>query len=969
MQHVVTRQARLVLARLTLAGAPVSTDELADLLWSDVLPPSWERHLSAVISKLRRTLRTTSDGGAAIVGRPGCYELRLPAGSVIDIVEAQAAVPHARELLARGLLDEAESTASASVDVARRPFLPGTDAAWVDAQRDALRTVLLQALDVVVDVALQRCDPSGLDPARDAVSIDPYREAGYVRLMQLHLALGERSAAAEVYDRCCKVFADEVNIRPTRQLEELHRKAVDTSSERLDTSSGERARGHVHTLPLAATSFVGRSEVLAEVTAALDRSRLVTLSGTGGVGKSRLALEVAHTVAGRHRDGASLCELAHVTDASAVVFALATAVGVRQRQGASMEDGLIDALAARDLFIVVDNCEHVLDAVAPLLERVARYCRAVRVLATSRERLAADGEIVIEVTPLELPEEDAAGAWAHPAPALELLNDRIADVRASFHPDERQRIALVDVARRLEGLPLALELAAARMAAMGPVEVARRLDRRFAVLDRGRRTALPRHRTLLAAVEWSYDLLDETERKVFERASVFVGGFTLDAAEAVCSVPSDVRTDDVSEAVAALVDKSMLTTDDRGSAIRYRMLETLREFGRERSSARDELAAIEESHARHYIDLAWRAEAHLRGPGEAEWIPVLEAELGNLRAAFGWAIRSGDCELAAELSAALLWFAHWRMHTEVLTWADQLVDDSSAAAGPFGPRMLAVAGDGAWRRGQLSRARTLGERAVAAAGTGTDARYGWHVLSAVAMFEGRLDDSRHASERLAVLAREAGDAFHTVVGLGNLALGQSYAGETAAALETAQASYAEAARSGSPSALAWSEYSLGEVLIGLDPEAALTHLDRAVVLAEPVAAHFISGVALLSATSVRARHGDPSTAARALIGIIDHWETAGNWRQQWITVRHAVELLVRLGNDQAAATVLGAIDTHDAANVYGADAESLAALRADLHARLGATTEDRISEGRAMSPLEVLAFTRAQLGRQLAETR
>lgn len=327
------------------------------------------------------------------------------------------------------------------------------------------------------------------------------------------------------------------------------------------------------------------------------------------------------------------------------------------------------------------------------------------------------------------------------------------------------------------------------------------------------------------------------------------------------------------------------------------------------------LARTERAHARHYTDLAWQAERGLRGPCEAQWVGIVDAELGNLNAAHAWALRSGNPHTAAELSAALYGFAHWRMRTDVLSWSDALADDEPPNGGVHLAGALGAAGNGAWMRGDLARARTLGERAVAAAGDTTAARYGWFVLGAVALFEGRLDDARAIFLRVRELALHDGDHHHATVMLGSLAMAQSYAGDTPAAITSAQASRLEAARSGSPSAAAWAAYALGEVLAGTEPTEALIHLDRAVHLADIVAAHFIHGVALLTATSLRARHGDSATAAHALMQIIDHWEQAGNWRQQWITLRYAVELFARQGNDMATATVLGAIDANDAATL------------------------------------------------------
>lgn len=966
-RNIPTSQGRLVFARLALARGPIGRDELAELLWPEETPGAWERHLSAVVSKLRHMLADApQEARASIAGGSGTYELRLPRNSVIDVVEAEAAVQRAWIALADNRLNQAVTMAMEAADVVRRPFLPGTDALWADEQRNGLRGVRLRALEVIVEVAIRRRDAGGVAAASEAIVVDPYRETGYRNLMRLHLANGERSAAVEVYKRCRSTLSDELGIDTSPALQNLLQTALDGSADvepSAEPSAPRGGRPHPGTLLVPATSFVGRDDALAAVAAALRRSRLVTLTGTGGVGKSRLALEAAHRLARDQRDGVRLCELAHVVDASSVVHALAAALGVQQSPGSTIEDTLVTALTSRHLLLVADNCEHVLDALVPLLERILGQCPHIHILATSRERLAAHGESLMALDPLDVPESEAdpAAEWERPTPALELLRDRIRSVRGDYRPGELERAALVELCRRLDGLPLALELAAPRVAAMGAVEVARRLDRRFALLTRGWRTALPRHRTLQAAVEWSYDLLDEAERRVFERASVFVGGFTLESVERISSSTGEIVGADVADVVAALVEKSMLVVDDNPPATRYRMLETLRQFGQERLRLRGESAATEEAHALHYMELAREAEPQLRGPAETEWVPILDAELGNFRAVYAWALRSGRPEVAIELLAALYFYAHWRTHSEVHAWAAEVTGDASIS-GPHLARALAVAGDGAWKAGDLIRAKTLGERAVAAAGLESDARFGRSTLGAVAMFEGRLHDSIAAMREAAALAGEEDDHYHATDALGSVAIAQYYSGETSAAVATARACGDEALRSGSPSALAWSAYASGEVATATDPQGALAALDRSVELADTVGAHFVRGVALLSATTLRARRGDPTTAVDALVRIIDLWERAGNWRQQWVTLRAAAELLVRLGRDEAAAVVLGSIDARDAANVYGADAERLSVLRAGLKKRLGRTADVSMTKGRGMDPVEVIAFTRRQLG-------
>jgi predicted ATPase/DNA-binding SARP family transcriptional activator len=973
---VPTRQGRLVLARLALAERPVTQDELADVLWSETVPGGWERHLAAVVSKLRRLLGLVAGTDATIIGRPGCYELRLPPRSVVDVLEARAAVRDARTLLGAGRLHEAHRSAAAAAGTLRQPFLPGTDALWVDEEREALRTVLLHALDVSVEAAIRLCDADGVELAREAIAVDPYREAAYGQLMRLLVAIGEPAAAEVAFEQCRVLFEVELGIAPSPELINLRPPQVvpeDASPPRQQERAGSAGLDGGRSgrrLPVASTTFIGRDETLAEVVDALERSRLVTLTGTGGVGKSRLALETARRIAARYRDGARLCELAHLAEGDAVVFAVAGAAGVRQQTRAAMEDSLLEALADRHVLIIVDNCEHVLDAVVALLERIGRHCPNVQLLATSRERLAADGELVVMVPPLEVPRENAdpVVAWTSPAPALALLRDRIDAVRPGLRLDDRHRVATIEIARRLDGLPLALELAAAQVGCMGPAEVAERLDRRFALLTRGRRSALPRHRTLYAAVDWSVGLLDGPQRRVFERCSVFYGGFALEAAEAVCAVAAGVRSSDVADIVAALVDKSMLTLDDTGATSRYRMLETLRQFGHDQLAANDELTLIERAHAQYYVDVAKRAESGLAGPDEAKWVALLEAELANLGAAHAWCRRTGDVSTVAQLSAALFWFGLWRTRTDVLAWSDSLVDADPSDAGACLPQALRASGTGAWMRGDLSQATRFAKRATAAAAHTPAALYGIHVLGVVALFEGRLTDAAEGLTHAARLAREIEDRSDLSCLLGTVALVHGYAGDRGAALASAEASRLEAARIGSPAFVAWAAYALGEVLSVTDPDAALVHLDRAVALADTVAAHFIRGVALLSATTLRARHGEPAAAAQALLELMDHWEQAGNWRQQWVTLRHAIELFARLGDDEAAATMLGAVETSDSVNLYGADAERLAAVRSDLLARLGADSSALLAQGLNMSAPQAVAFARSRLTNDISNS-
>jgi predicted ATPase/DNA-binding SARP family transcriptional activator len=964
--EVPTRQGRLVFARLALADGPVDRDDLADLLWADVLPAAWERDVSVVVSKLRRLLGTCPPAAQATIrGGTGVYELVLPSGSVVDVTEAAAAVERARADLARDRLDEALLAAGGAVDVARRPLLPGTTAVWVDERREWLRAVLVQALAVQVEVATRRADPAGLSAAAEAVATDPASERAYANQMRLNLALGETTAALKTYERYRAAVVDELGLPAAPELEALCAAARSGAQRAMASGPVPAVPGaQVRALPVTSTRFIGRERALSQLDAAFERARLVTITGPAGVGKSRLALEAGRRMAEQERDGVRLCELAQVAHPDAVVTAMAAAVGVTSEPGIAPEETLIQALAAQRLLVVVDNCEHVLPTLVPLLERIMSFCPQVHILATSRERLAADGEAALPLEPLAVPRVDAdpQRAWTCPAPALELLRDRVDAVRPGFVPTPDERAAFVEICRRLDGLPLAIELAAARLAAMSPVEVAHRLDQRFGVLTRGRRTAPARHQTLRAAIEWSYNLLDEHQRRVFERASVFSGGLTLHAAERVCA-DSLVARGDVADVIAALVDKSMLVLDQRWPRTRYTLLDTLREFARERLTARGAEASATLAHADHFAASAREAAPHIRARSEAGYVALLDAEIPNFRVAHARARRTDREELAAQISANLAWFAFWRMRAEVFSWAERLADGLQDGGTALRAEALAAAGRGAWIRGDLKRSALLARRAIAAASDDPAARYGWHVLADVGLFSGRLDQARDAFERADQLARRADDRYHWALLRGCRALVHAYGGDATEAASLAASSRALARNIGNATAIAWSDYVTGEILMEADPDRALVHLERATATAEPVANEFVQGVAGLSAISIRARHGDPATAARAFVEIIDRWERGGNRRQQWTTLRQTVELLVRLGRHRAAAVVLGAIERGDAVNVYGADADRLARLRAEIQQHLGSGPDlgQSLGHGQALDRADVVAFARREL--------
>ena len=404
-------------------------------------------------------------------------------------------------------------------------------------------------------------------------------------------------------------------------------------------------------LPAQVSSFIGRKTDVARVVKALETSRVVTITGVGGVGKTRLALQVAADVLPRYRDGAWLVEFASVRDVSGVVEAVGEVFRFTGRAGQSLEDSLLEMLSQKQTLLVLDNCEHVLGSVARLVSRIERQCPGIVVLATSREGLAIDGEQILALPPLEAgrPGEDIE-RLIH-ADAVSLFVERARQVKSDFTLSDNNSRAVIDICQRLDGVPLAIELAAARVMALSPAELLRRLDRRFQVLSGGRRGAIERHATLRAAIDWSYDLLNAAEQRLLARLSVFSGGCTLEAIEEICS-GDPVERDAVMDLVAGLVARSLVVAEDNDVGTRYRMLETIRQYGEERLADSGETAAVRVRHGTFYAQFSAHAAEMTYGPDQLIWARQIQLERDNFLSALASAVDSGDASTAIELVAS-----------------------------------------------------------------------------------------------------------------------------------------------------------------------------------------------------------------------------------------------------------------------------------------------------------------------------
>jgi predicted ATPase/DNA-binding SARP family transcriptional activator/tetratricopeptide (TPR) repeat protein len=729
--HVVGPRLRALLIRLAMEpDRVVLTGRLTDAVWDAEPPLDATGALQSLVSRLRRLLPEVIESHAA------GYRLAIDPEAV-DAVRFERLALEGREQLrrdpqrARELLGEALALwrGPALADVATARF-----AGAAVARLEELR---LGAIEDRAEAELAGGAGDRLVAELDElVTANPLRERLSGLLMRALAGSGRQADALAVYERLRSRLAEELGIDPSEELRALHVRvlrgetgpapepaAAPPRDQRAaegptPAPAGAPARPQPAEPPAAEppsepaaeaprtnlraqiTSFVGRDDDLARIAEMLGGSRLVTLTGPGGSGKTRLATEAAATLLDRMPDGVWLAELGPVVDPVDLPQAVLSLFGAREqgllaRQGRGPsavppQERIVQAIGDKRLLLVMDNCEHLVGPAAALIDALLARCPELRVLATSREPLGITGEVLHPVGPLAMPARDATAAEALRYPAVRLFADRAAAARPGFVVEEATVGPVLHICRSLDGIPLAIELAAARLRALSPDQIAARLDDRFRLLAGGSRTSLPRHQTLRAVVDWSWELLDEPERVLARRLAVFPGGATLEAAERVCA-GSDRRlaTDEVLYLLAALVEKSLVVPGDDGSGeVRYWMLETMRAYGQERRREAGEDEAMHRAHAGYFLDLAERAEPRLRRADQLDWIRRLTIERENLHGAIRWAVDVRDAELAMRLVGALGWY--WFLQsarTEGERWTGQAL----ALPGPVSPATRARA--------------------------------------------------------------------------------------------------------------------------------------------------------------------------------------------------------------------------------------------------------------------------------------
>jgi predicted ATPase/DNA-binding SARP family transcriptional activator/DNA-binding CsgD family transcriptional regulator len=707
------RKAAALVKLLSLApDHRLHREQVMDLLWPDLGKKAASNNLRQTVHAARRALASNPSEGSRYLASKDESVLLCPEGDLWVDVDA---------------FEEAAATARRTRDPAAYRVAPELYAGdllpedryeeWTQGRREELRQLHLALLIELAGLYEEHSENNlAIDALRKAVATEPTLEEAHAALMRLHALAGQPERALAQYERLRDVLSRGLGTEPSSATRRLRNEIAigrlsPTPPAAPPKEEGLHAVGK-HNLPARRTRFVGRERDLVEVKRTLSMTRLLTLTGAGGSGKTRLALEVARDLVGIYPDGVWLVELAPLTEGDLVAQEVAGALGVPELPGEPLADTLAEALGDKELLLVVDNCEHLVEAAARLVDALLDACPHLRVLATSREPLGVGGEILWTVPLLSLPSPTEAGPDGGSTvenimrcESVELFVDRARLRLPDFQFTRENAGAVAGVCRKLDGIPLAIELATARMGTLAVEQVAQRLEASLDVLKGASRTAEPRQQTLKATLDWSHNLLSEVERAMLRRLSVLAGGWTLEAAEVVC-VGGSLEQDDALDLLGGLVDKSLVVAgaSTRG-AVRYRMLEPIRQYAREKLEESGEAVEVRGQHAAFFLALAEEAEPELDGPQQGLWVERLECEHDNMREALSWSLEWGKAELALRLGAALwpFWFAQGYL-SEGIGWLEEILGASEPAVAPARVKVLEGMGWLTQRQGDTKRA-------------------------------------------------------------------------------------------------------------------------------------------------------------------------------------------------------------------------------------------------------------------------
>ena len=870
---------RAVLAILAFAaGRTVPVGHLVDALWPAEAPSSGRSALQAHISRIRRHLGLASERLQAVADG---YRLDLSAHE-LDVVEARNLLAEARGRMGddpAGALDLLRK----SHGLWRGPLLADlTDITDIATSVEECRQLHRDVTDTLIHCAIDAGQSAGVvGLATSWRSVDPLREPSVLLAMRVLAATGQSSEALAIGRRFRTQLADEMGLDPSPALAELERGIA-------GGGAGPPA-GRSGSPRVPRSRLIGRDRQVAELELLLGRERLVTLVGPGGVGKTSVAMEIA-------ANGSEVTVLlpAPLSDPAAIPHALAEALNVNVIRG-----DVVNACAAvigdREQLVIVDNCEHLLDAARDVIVTLLDACPRLTIFATSRESLGLAEEFVSRLTPLPLPSGSSGGLAV---PSVELFVDRGRRVRPDFEPTASQLETVSEIVSRLDGMPLAIELAAGRLSTFTLTDLRDRLDRSLDLLGGGRRTGDVRHRTLRSTIEWSYDLLEPDEQLMFRRLTVFADGIDLAAAEQL-SQNLGLHADP-GAILARLVDASVVNVDFTGGTARYRILETIRAFGIDRLTAENEKAAAEDLLLDWAIECSRDIGAGLMTDREPEADAALRRELGNLRVAWRLARRRGSMDAAVWIVNALFDAISYRDLIELRGWAQELADDPGLLAHPGAPIAFGVAAEATYHGGDHQRAVELSQIGL---GCATNPSQTWTCLAALAVTALARGDHPQVIEYCLAAEKVTPRPAEP---LGVAALAATYSGD----IEQAQI-FNTRGRAGAnfPSMVAWNEYVTGEIENfagnGLTAE---EHYLRAIDLARSTGATFLIGISTVGLLTVRSRSGRIREALGGYLEVVDYFARTGNWTHLWAALRNLADLLDDLGDRRIAAMLHAAAD-------------------------------------------------------------
>ena len=802
-----TRKTESLLAYLILHPGPHGREKLAALLWGDSSDTEARNSLRNALAVLNKKL-----GHDLLLVDRQSISINPKYPYLVDVLEFEAQT-------ANFLAASTSNSQQVNIALYQNDLLADFYDEWIFPLREHYRSLFIKTLlQIAQQMRSQSEYEKAIDHARKVITFDTSNERAHQQIMFCHAAMGNRNAALKQYEECQQLLMEELGVEPAAETIALYEWIKQTPAETNPLETG------ITNLPVSLTSFVGRKRELNEVKEKIKSTRLLTLTGPGGSGKTRLAIQLGTDLIDSFHHGVWWVDLTALTDKSLVPHSIAKSLGVREVAGQSLVETIVHFLHAKHLLLILDNCEHLIEPCAHIAHYLSERCDQLKILATSREALRVTGEQTWLVPTLSLPAPQKISIidLLLEYEGIRLFVDRAQTANADFTLTEQNASFVTQICSRLDGIPLAIELAAARAKLLTPEQIADRLDDRFQLLTNGSRTAPARHQTLQAVMDWSYDLLNEKEQTLFRTLAVFSGSWDLDATEAICSVNGHLEKREILDLLSNLVDKSLVIREgDQNGRSRYRLLETIHQYALEALTRSSETHEIQEHHLEHYLKLVESVHAHLgfflSDQETLSWLGVLIPEHDNLRAAISFCeANPSHTEAGLKMAGYLHWYFIVHNHlSEGREWIRKLQASKAAVS----PRVQAQAyltsgflacwqGDFSSARPSLQTSLNLFEELQDGAGTA----FSLHGLGFAANGLGEHAEAGQSFGRCLQIAREIDDKWLISIALHFIAVGTSFQGN----YELARSQFEECIKimqegHGTAQGIAFSEFHLGRI--------------------------------------------------------------------------------------------------------------------------------------------------------------